>query len=290
MFFSSKSSQQINQSRGETRGMKMNNATVPAKTPKNVTAFFVLTFVLSLPFYILGILYPQEMGVPISVLIVFVPMISALILTFRENGSDDAKKLVKRSFDFKRITRKVWYAPILLTMPIVYLAVLWILGLIGEALGESVFPLGAAPILLIFFFVLALGEEIGWIGYAYDPMEERWNAFRASLILGIIWASWHLPIYIFVGGQTLLWTAAQFLYVIGLRILLSWIYNNTGKSLFAAILFHAVSNVPATALPVYSSPFGPVIAAILVIIIAVIIASLWDLQTLTQFRKKTEDA
>jgi membrane protease YdiL (CAAX protease family) len=244
-----------------------------------------LAFLLSLPFYTLGILYPQEMGAPASVLIVFVPMISALILTFRENGTDGAKALIKRSFDFKRIAGKVWYAPILIIWPAVYLTVLWILGFMGEALGESVFPLGAAPILLIFFFVLALGEEIGWIGYAYDPMEERWNAFRASLVLGIIWAAWHIPIYVFVGGRTLLWTAGQFLFLIGLRILLIWIYNNTGKSLFAAILFHAFSNVPATALPVYASPFGPVITAVLVIIIVVIITRVWDPQTLTQLRK-----
>jgi membrane protease YdiL (CAAX protease family) len=73
--------------------------------------------------------------------------------------------------------------PIILLMPIVYLLVLWILGLIGEALPESLFPLGAVPILFIVFFILALGEEVGWMGYAYDPMEERWNAFKASLII-----------------------------------------------------------------------------------------------------------
>jgi len=267
----------------------MNNTSISAKTPRNVTAFFVLTFLLSTPFYILGIFVPEMVG-PSGFLIVFVPMISALILTFRENGSDGAKKLVKRSFDFKRITRRVWYAPILIIWPVVYLAVKWILGFIGDAPPESMFPLGMAPILLLMFFIMAIGEEVGWTGYAYDPMEERWNASRASLILGIIWFTWHIPFYIFVGGRTLLWAAGQLVSMIGFRILLSWIYNNTGKSLFAAILFHAVSNVPATALPIYSSPFGPVITAVLVIIIVVIITRVWDPQTLTQLRKKTEDA
>jgi len=178
----------------------MNNTTISTKTPKNVTAFFVLTFALSLPFYILSTFVP-EMVVPSGLLITFAPMISALILTFRENGSDGAKALIKRSFDFKKITRKMWYAPILFIMPIVSLAVLWILGFIGDAPTESVFPLGMAPILLLMFFIMALGEEVGWTGYAYDPMEERWNASRASIILGIIWATWHFPIYIFAGGH-----------------------------------------------------------------------------------------
>jgi membrane protease YdiL (CAAX protease family) len=265
--------------------MKMNDTSISAKAPKNVTAFFVLTFVLSLPFYILGTLLPGEMGTPISLLITFVPIISALILTFREDGSDGAKKLLKRSFDFKRITSKIWYAPILFLLPIVYIVVIWILGFIGDAPTESVFPLGMAPILLIMFFVMALGEEVGWTGYAYDPMEERWSAFRASLILGIIWAVWHIPLWLFVVKQTLLWTAGQMLVVIGLRVLLSWIYNNTGKSLFAAILFHAVSNVPPAATPVYASPLGPVLSAVLVIIIVLIITRVWDLKTLTELRK-----
>lgn len=64
----------------------MNNTTIPAKTPKNVTTFFVLTFALSIPFYIIGTFAPQEMDAPVSVLVAFVPMISALILTFRKRG------------------------------------------------------------------------------------------------------------------------------------------------------------------------------------------------------------
>lgn len=272
----------------ERRDIEMINTVISARPQKNITAFFVLAFVLSLPFYILAILDPQVMGVLVSLLVVFVPMVTALILTFRENGRDGAKKLMKRSFDYKKIPGKKWYAPILFLMPVVYLAVLLILGFLGDIPTESVAPLGVAPVLLIFFFVLAIGEEIGWIGYVYEPMEKRWNAFRASIILGIFWASWHVPIYMFVGGQTLLWTTGQFLFLIGLRILLSWIYTNTGKSLFAAILFHAASNVPMTVLPAFTSPLGTVMAAVMVIITIVIITRVWDLQTLTRLRKKTE--
>jgi len=262
----------------------MNNTTISAKTPKNVTAFFVLTFVLSLPIYILAIFVP-DMEAAAALLFVFAPIISALILTFRENGSDGAKKLIKRAFDFKKITRKIWYAPILFIMPIVALAVMFILVFIGEALPETIFPPSMAPVLLLMFFIMALGEEVGWMGYAYDPMEERWNAFRASLILGIIWFIWHTPFYLIVGGNPLIWAAGALVLMSGFRILLSWIYNNTGKSIFTAILFHAVYNLSQTVIPGYTSPLGPGIAAVLVIIIVVIITRVWDSQTLTQLRK-----
>ncbi|MEP7288206.1 MAG: CPBP family intramembrane glutamic endopeptidase [Chloroflexota bacterium] len=45
--------------------------------------------------------------------------------------------------------------------------------------------------LSVMFFIGALGEELGWSGYAIDPMQDRWGALQASLILGSVWAVWH---------------------------------------------------------------------------------------------------
>ncbi len=265
----------------------MNNTTISKSSTRNVTTFFVLTFALSTPFYILAN-FVSEMENVASLLIVFVPMTSALILTFRENGPEGAKELIKRAFDFKKITRIIWYMPILFIAPVIYLAVNWILRLIGDAPPESMFPLVMAPVLLLMFFIMAIGEELGWIGYAYDPMEERWNAFGASLILGIIWFTWHVPIYIFIGGRPLLWAAGQLVFMVGFRVLLSWIYNNTGKSFFAVILCHAVYNVAVTVLPGFERPLGPGISAVLLMIIVVTLIWVWDHQTLTELRRKPE--
>jgi membrane protease YdiL (CAAX protease family) len=250
-----------------------------------ITNFFVLTFLLSIPLYILMIFGPHEMGIGAIFLIVFVPTISALILSYHETGSSGAKKLIKRAFDFRKITRKVWYAPILFLIPIVYIAVFFILWLNGEVLNESAFTIGFLPIMPIMFFFMALGEEVGWMGYAYDPMEKRWYAFKASIVLGIIWAVWHIPIFIF-GGHLLLWMAGQFLVLVGWRILIVWVYNNTRKSLFGTILFHAVGNVAVTMLPILTVPIGPVISAVLVTIIVVIILKVWDFQTFTKMKTK----
>jgi hypothetical protein len=58
-------------------------------------------------------------SLPISALTAFCPMMAALILTYRENGSSGAKELLKRSFDYKRIRRKIWYVPIFFLMPVI---------------------------------------------------------------------------------------------------------------------------------------------------------------------------
>jgi membrane protease YdiL (CAAX protease family) len=54
------------------------------------------------------------------------------------------------------------------------------------------YPIQAAPVLLSALFIAALGEELGWSGYVIDPMQHRWNALEASIVLGLVWAAWHI--------------------------------------------------------------------------------------------------
>jgi hypothetical protein len=115
-------------------------------TKESPAAFFGLTFLLSLPFYILNalayqnVLFEPEMGALYISLFTLTPITSASILTYRRSGRDGMKKLLGRIFDFRRIERRKWYAPILFLVP-------------------------------LFFFILAAGEEVGWMGYAFEPMQ-----------------------------------------------------------------------------------------------------------------------
>jgi hypothetical protein len=60
---------------------------------------------------------PLPFNLPVGALVLVCPMIAALILVYRENGSDGVKQLLKRAFDFKRIKGKIWYVPIFFLMP-----------------------------------------------------------------------------------------------------------------------------------------------------------------------------
>ena len=99
---------------------------------------------------------------------------------------------LKRSFDFRRIEAKIWYLPTLLLIPGVALLAYVLMRVVGVPL-----PVPVVPVLLVFalflaFFIGALGEELGWSGYAIDPMQHRWNALTAAIVLGSVWAFWHL--------------------------------------------------------------------------------------------------
>lgn len=266
----------------------MNSTTATPQTTKNITAFFVLTFVLSVPPYIVATLVPQEMVMLTGLIIALAPITEALILAYRENRADGAKRLLKRCFDYKKITRKIWYVPILFLMPVLFLLALGVMTLIGEPIPDPLLPVVAAPVTFLAFFIFALFEEVGWMGYAFDPMQDRWNALKAGLILGIIWAIWHIPLYI-LSGQGPVRITVQLISLIGIRTLIVWIYNNTGKSVFATILIHAVYNVCTLAVASFYISLGHLITCIFIIITAVIVTCLWDPETLTQFRfRKTE--
>ncbi len=266
----------------------MNNSTSKSKFP---LAFFVLVFLFAIPSYILvalasnNIVSTPEMAFFFLPIGVFAPITAALVLTFKENGWEGAKKLLGRAFDLRRIVRKIWYAPTLFLLPFVFILSLGLMVLIGKPIPAAQFPVVALPVLLIAFFIMALGEEVGWMGYAFEPMQGQGNAFKATLVLGLIWALWHVPLYIFLFTDPV-FIVAQCLLLVGLRFLHVWIFNNTGKSVFATILFHAVYNVTVGVLPNYqvSPSLGVVITSSFVLIAAIVVTILWGPKTLAQFR------
>jgi len=154
----------------------------------------------------------------------------------------------------------------------------------GLPLVDALFPVVAAPLMFLLFFGGALGENVGWMGYAFEPMQDQWNAFKAALLLGLIVALWHVPLYYFLIADSVMLTANLLLPLL-LRMLLVWIFNNTGKSLFAAILFHTMNNVAFAVLPV-----NTIISSLIYTIAVIIVTFLWGPETMAEFRwKKTDD-
>ena len=119
------------------------------------------------------------------------------------------------------------------------------------------------------FFITAACEEAGWMGYAVSPLQDRWSALTASLILGLIWAIWHVVPDI-QAHQNWAFIAGQRFYSVMLRILIVWLYNNTGKSVFAAVLFHDMDNVSVYSLFPNDPYYDPAITGVLATIAAVI--------------------
>ncbi len=259
--------------------------------------FFILVYALSLPFWAINILFPLHLPVdnlPVTDIgATFVPMIAASILVYREGKPGGVKEFLKRILDYRRITNKIWYIPIFFLMPVLYILTYLIMRLAGLPVPAEYHIPFTLAFLFTAFFLAAAGEELGYSGYATDPMQTRFTALAASLIMGLIHAVWHYPSEIQMGHTPGLIFFGTLL-TISFRILTVWIFNNTGSSVCATILFHAVTNTGRSVFPGSRSAYELADGAIgysLIMITAVIVVFLWGSETFTRFRftRKRQD-
>ena len=115
----------------------------------------------------------------------------------------------------------------------------WLMRAMGSPLPEPRIPVLAAPLIFLALLLAGLGEEVGWSGYATDPAQERWGALGAAIALGLVWVVWH-GIPLAQAHRAPAWIAWWALGTVGSRVLIVWLYNNTGKSVFGAALYHAM--------------------------------------------------
>ncbi len=140
---------------------------------------------------------------------------------------------------------------ILLLVPVLNGLALLLGVLAGDAVPafERAAEFAADPVSLLPYAVFMvifgpLPEELGWRGYALDGLQARWNALWASLILGFFWAVWHVPMFVMVGtyqAELGVLTLPFWEFMFGatvVSVLYTWIYNNTGRSILGAVLFH----------------------------------------------------
>jgi len=106
-------------------------------------------------------------------------------------------------------------------------------------------PISAAPLswLGVVVFVMVLGEEIGWRGFALPTLQARFGPLGASIAVGIIWAAWHFPLF-FMSGMPQYQSpfAAYVIYTIALSTILTFLALHTAGSVVIATLFHGAVN------------------------------------------------
>jgi membrane protease YdiL (CAAX protease family) len=174
------------------------------------------------------------------------PIIAALFIEYRINGFSGITRIVKRSFDF-RIKWK--WVIIIFLLPLLFNLLSRILfGIFSDRLPES--ELLQSPLMIIPLFVImyliggGLNEEVGWRNYVLEEFQKKHNALNASIILGILWILWHLPLFFMSNtnqGNLPFWLFI--LSVLPLSVMLTWIYNNTKGSISAVAIFHAMGNL-----------------------------------------------
>jgi len=181
------------------------------------------------------------------------PMIGGIVCT-RRLGKEAWREYGRRIVDVKRIGGR-FYAVIALIVPLLFVATVGLDRLLGGTGGvweEGARQIAASPLSIIPFaltiFLIGPMEEFGWRGFALDWLQERSNALTASLVLGVAWSLWHLPLFFVPGtyqNDLGLGTPSFWLFVVGivpLNVAFTWVYNNTNRSILGAMLLHFMVN------------------------------------------------
>jgi membrane protease YdiL (CAAX protease family) len=102
-----------------------------------------------------------------------------------------------------------------------------------------VFP----PYALIMILVGGGQEELGWRGYILDPLEERLGPWLGNLVLGVVWAVWHLPLFFIPGTSQVFMSFPGFiLLMVGYSWFFAWVRQASGKLTMAGLIAHGMSN------------------------------------------------
>ncbi|GIH96337.1 CPBP family intramembrane glutamic endopeptidase [Planobispora siamensis] len=245
-----------------------------ARSGKSPRAFFLLVFALTVPFLALGAVSDAQIlpGIPLTGLAFVCPAVAAVVLSYREGGIAGVRALPARSSGSRRAVVKTWYLPVLLLYPAVVAASFLLLRLTGTAVPDPRISPVPTLLLVLGFLVAAWCEELGWSGYATQPLQERWGAVRAGLILGSVWAVWHWVPLLQV-QRPVSWIAWWSLNTVAARVIMVWLFNHTGRGVPAMALFHMTLNVAWQLFPVNGSHFSMPLVAALMTAVAVVVVS-----------------
>ena len=233
--------------------------------------YFALTFAISWAIrlgLILGSLHIQTpVAAALNVVAIAGPSIAALVLTTILGRSE--LRCLLAGFSLSRLS--VRWTVVALVLPLTMMAAaiavsVTAFGAPRPAVTLSVTGVVFAEFVRVLFLGGPVGEELGWRGFALPRLQQHRNALDASILLGLVWGLWHLPLYFVLGtGQSELLRAGTspafaiggFLgWTIGLSVLFTWLFNQTGGSLLVVILFHASVNL-AVFLPAAVGSGGP---------------------------------
>lgn len=226
-----------------------------AESERGLVPFFALVLVLSVPFWILAAVAPVQplAGLPLSGLMAFMPAVAAAVLVGRAGGRSAWVAFLRRSFDWSRMRGRGAWPLLILLMPALGL-VAWAV-LDGAPSGPGA-PAWVLAVMLVAFLAAGLGEELGWCGYAIEPLERRFGELRAALLLGVFWSAWHVVPFL-QAGRSWDWIAWQCANIVAVRVVMTRLYFGAGRSVFAIALFHALDNVAAFSLPMFGGRHDP---------------------------------
>jgi membrane protease YdiL (CAAX protease family) len=270
-----------------------------------LVSFFLLAIGLTWIFMITDALgsrdiIPFRLPLPLMVVMGYMPTLAAVIVTGVTHGKEGVRALF-RKLTIVRVGLG-WYLFAIFGLAVIYVAVLLLHNLFGYVPDLPIFsdklpplsPLQLVLSIVPMFIVIGLvnGEELGWRGFALPGLQAKYNALTSSLILGVIWTIFHLPLFFTVTGSSQAdWSFVSFLIsTVSMSVLYTWLYNNTRGSVLLAYLFHAAANTWSQVFSIdHANPWVGWIMAGLLVLAAVIVVAATGTEDLSRTKDRIQE-
>jgi membrane protease YdiL (CAAX protease family) len=185
---------------------------------------------------------------PLNAITVWSPGLAAILLTGLTLGKSQAGALF-RPLLLWRVAMK-WYIVAILFEPTKWLLAFAFDRVMGQTYQLGTAPLfrsfGAAaafmiPVAIVFTLPNSLGEEIGWRTFALPRLQQSYGALVASVVIGLFWGFWHIPMWLAWSKSDLSWLSLilMILNMVPVAVMFTWLYNKTSQSLLLVCIFHA---------------------------------------------------
>ena len=220
--------------------------------------YFCIVFAFTWAFWIAAAFLSRSstdngMSTILMILGLFVPAVTTLVTI-----STSKSTALKRDFK-EKITGFYRVKPVNIILSIALMGLIIAASIILSLLfGQSTdqfsfvdgfsFSIGGIPTLLTLVLTAVL-EEFGWRGYAQDSLANRFSWFKASVIFGIVWALWHLPLFFILNTyqhgilKMNPWYMVNFFVGIPpMAVLFTWVYVKNSRSILACMIFHFFVN------------------------------------------------
>jgi uncharacterized protein len=201
------------------------------------------------------------------------PTFSAFLMTGLTEGDAGMGRLLRRYVLWR--VGLPWYLVVLIGFPALLLFTILVLPG-GMGVVRPIVQAYLVAYIIIFFVGGAFFEEPGWRGFALPRLQQRYGSLRGTLILGVLWAFWHLPVFLVPGfngaGTGFLGISIPFVEfvigTVGMAVIFTWVFNNTRGSLLLAMLLHASAD---TAIPGAASPLVFLMLYVVLVVAALLI-------------------
>ena len=244
------------------------SATSPSRTTTTTSAFplkyVLVAFAFSWAFWLLAMLKARDLisSLPLPALFLgaFGPMVAAVALSTQEGGRAGLRSLLSRIVRWR--VAPFWYGVAFLGPILVQLVAMALHVVLGGRPPDLPAMVGMLPTVLAFFVYMliqvGIGEEVGWRGYALPKLQAGYSALVSSVILGVIWTLWHLPLFFNPAtGYSITPFWVFLVFMLPVSILITWVLNSTAGSVPIIMILHAMLNASTSllwrAIPDYST-------------------------------------